>query len=137
MSTHGCRSRPVIRRDLIYRRHNYCDFVRPDLLREQTNEETGPEMKNLQFRVVSLAGVAAILGLIGAAGLTSTPVAAQGTPEQQQACQSDAFRLCNEFIPDVARTSACMARKRASLSPACRSEFSHPSHAVRSHRRHH
>ena len=95
-------------------------------------------MKNLQFRVVTLAGTAAILGLIGAASLMSAPAAAQGTPEQQQACPSDAFRLCNEFIPDVARTSACMARKRASLSPACRAEFSHPSHAVvRSHRRHH
>ena len=96
-------------------------------------------MKNVQFRTVSLfsiAGVAAVSGLIGAVTLMSAPASAQGTPEQQQACQSDAFRLCNEFIPDVQKVTACMARKRASLSPACKTQFSHPSHTVRQKKRH-
>jgi hypothetical protein len=97
-------------------------------------------MKSSQFRMVPLfsaVGVAAVLSLVGAVSFTPSPAAAQGTPEQQQACQSDAFRLCNEFIPDVQKTTACMARKRASLSPACKVQFSHPSHSVRQKRRHH
>jgi hypothetical protein len=97
-------------------------------------------MKSSQFRMVPLfsaVGVAAVLSLVGAMSFTPSPAVAQGTPEQQQACQSDAFRLCNEFIPDVQKTTACMARKRASLSPACRGQFSHPSHGVRQKKRHH
>ena len=58
-----------------------------------------------------------------------TPAAAQGTPQQQQACQPDAFRLCGEFVPDVAKIQACMSRKRAQLSPACRATIVGPPHA--------
>jgi hypothetical protein len=95
-------------------------------------------MKNAQIKLVasfSLAAIAAIIGLVWAVS-TATPAAAQGTPEQQQACTPDAMRLCSEFIPDVSRITACMARKRASLSPACRRVFSRaPSHPSRpSHR---
>ena len=45
------------------------------------------------------------------------------TPEQEQACASDAFRLCSSEIPDVDRVTACMARKQAQLSPPCRVQF--------------
>jgi hypothetical protein len=45
------------------------------------------------------------------------------TPEQEQACTSDAFRLCSAEIPDVARVTACMDRNRSQLSPACRAQF--------------
>ena len=45
---------------------------------------------------------------------------AQGTPEEQQACTPDAMRLCNQFIPDVAKVTACMMAKRSQLSEACR-----------------
>jgi hypothetical protein len=45
------------------------------------------------------------------------------TPEQEQACTGDAFRLCSAEIPDVARVTACMDRKRSQLSPGCRSQF--------------
>jgi hypothetical protein len=41
------------------------------------------------------------------------------TPEGQQACSDDAFRLCNAEIPDVDRVTACMVRKRSQLSPGC------------------
>ena len=52
------------------------------------------------------------------------PAASQAyTPEQEQACTSDAFRLCSSEIPDVARVTACMARKQAQLSPPCRVQF--------------
>jgi hypothetical protein len=73
---------------------------------------------------VLLAAIAAAFGLAFAAGLT--PAAAQGTPEQRQACQPDAMRLCSEFVPDVDRITACMIKNRIRLSPACRAVFSTP-----------
>lgn len=45
------------------------------------------------------------------------------TPEQQQACTPDAFRLCGDAIPDVDRVTACMIRNRDQLSPPCRVYF--------------
>ncbi len=45
------------------------------------------------------------------------------TPEQEQACTGDAFRLCSSEIPDVARVTACMDAKRSQLSPPCRAQF--------------
>jgi hypothetical protein len=45
------------------------------------------------------------------------------TPEQEQACSGDAFRLCGSEIPDVDRVTLCMARNKAQLSPACRAHF--------------
>ena len=52
------------------------------------------------------------------------PAAGQSyTPEQQQACSGDAFRVCSSDIPDVDRVTACMVRNRAQLSPGCRAFF--------------
>jgi hypothetical protein len=45
------------------------------------------------------------------------------TPEQQQACSNDAFRLCNAEIPDVDRVTVCMIRNKSQLSPECRVYF--------------
>jgi hypothetical protein len=45
------------------------------------------------------------------------------TPEQQQACSGDAFRLCGPEIPDVDRVTACMVARQAELSPGCRVFF--------------
>ena len=45
------------------------------------------------------------------------------TPEQEQACTPDAFRLCSAAIPDVGRVTACMVAKKSQLSPACRAQF--------------
>jgi hypothetical protein len=45
------------------------------------------------------------------------------TPEQQQACTGDAFRLCGSDIPDVDRVTACMIRNKSQLSPGCRAFF--------------
>jgi hypothetical protein len=45
------------------------------------------------------------------------------TPEEQQACQPDAFRLCSSEIPDVDRVTACMVAKKSQLSPECRRFF--------------
>ena len=45
------------------------------------------------------------------------------TPEQQQACTGDAFRLCSSEIPDINRVTACMVAKKSELSPPCRAQF--------------
>jgi len=45
------------------------------------------------------------------------------TPEKQQACSDDAFRLCSADIPDVDRITACMIRKQDQLTPGCRAYF--------------
>jgi hypothetical protein len=78
----------------------------------------------------TLAGAAVALALVLPVGV----VGAQGTSQQQQACQGDAMRLCGEFIPDVAKIEACMSRKRAQVSAACRAAIVVPSH--RHYRRH-
>jgi len=66
-----------------------------------------------------ITGAAALLGV----ALMSLPALAQGTQEQRDACQDDAMRLCQQFVPDVDRITACMARHRAQLSPRCRVYF--------------
>jgi hypothetical protein len=45
------------------------------------------------------------------------------TPEEQQACSDDAFRLCGAEIPDVDRVTVCMIRNKSQLSPGCRVFF--------------
>ena len=63
------------------------------------------------------------LGLMLAATLSvaALPAAGQGyTPEEQQACSDDAFRLCSAEIPDVDRVTVCMVRNRSQLSRGCR-----------------
>jgi hypothetical protein len=95
-------------------------------------------MKNAaprQFSLLSLAGSAAILGLLGAAALAPAPALAQVSPEVQQACTPDVMRLCNEFVPDVAKITACMNRKRAQVSATCANAI-HPPRVRRVARRH-
>ena len=45
------------------------------------------------------------------------------TLEQQEMCTGDAMRLCASEIPDVDRITACMERRRESLSERCRAVF--------------
>ena len=45
------------------------------------------------------------------------------TPEEEQACSGDAFRLCSSEIPDVDRITVCMVRNKSQLSPGCRAFF--------------
>jgi hypothetical protein len=64
----------------------------------------------------------ALLGL--ALTFASSPAAAQQwSPEQRAACEPDAMRLCQQYIPDIDRIRACMAHYRRYLSPACRALF--------------
>jgi hypothetical protein len=69
----------------------------------------------------------ACLMLAMALSVLLLPGAAQAyTPEQQQACTGDAFRLCGDAIPDVDRVTVCMIRNRSELSPGCRVYFRSP-----------
>lgn len=62
--------------------------------------------------------------LASALSVAMLPTASEAyTPEQQQACSDDAFRLCGPEIPDVDRVTACMVRRKEQLSPGCRVFF--------------
>ena len=72
------------------------------------------QSRNLQFGLMLATALAASLG----------PTASRAyTPEQQQACSGDAFRLCSADIPDVDRITVCMIRNKSQLSPGCRAFF--------------
>jgi hypothetical protein len=45
------------------------------------------------------------------------------SPEQEQLCTGDAFRLCSSEIPNVERVTACMIQKRSQLSDGCKAVF--------------
>lgn len=64
------------------------------------------------------------LMLVTALSLSMLPTTAHAyTPEQEQACTGDAFRVCGDAIPDVDRVTACMVRNKSQLSPGCRAFF--------------
>jgi len=66
------------------------------------------------------------LGLMLATALAVSmwPAASRAyTPDEEQACSGDAFRLCSSEIPDVDRVTACMVRNKSQLSPGCRAFF--------------
>jgi hypothetical protein len=79
-----------------------------------------------------LAAGAAILGMALVTSFAPAPAAAQGTPEQQQACTPDVMRLCSAFVPDVAKITVCMKKNWSSVSPACRTAL-HPPRATTHH----
>jgi hypothetical protein len=65
-----------------------------------------------------------VLMLLTVLAFALPPTASQAyTPEEQQACSNDAFRLCGPEIPDVDRVTVCMVRHKAELSPGCRVYF--------------
>jgi hypothetical protein len=65
-------------------------------------------------------GPAALLGV----ALMSLPAGAQGSPQQRAACEGDAMRLCQQYLPDVNLITACLSRNRSKLSHGCRVYFS-------------
>jgi len=90
-------------------------------------------MKSVQADFVRFTAAIA-LGLLGAT--MATPVRPATAQTAREACTHDAFRLCSDAIPDVGKTKACLARNRASLSPACKAAFGGGG-ASHGHRRHH
>jgi hypothetical protein len=89
-------------------------------------------MKNVQAGYVQFATIV-VLGLL--AGATPAYVRLAAAETTREACTHDAFRLCSDAIPDVARTKACLAKNRRSLSPLCQAAFSGGGHYWRHNRR--
>ena len=97
-----------------------------------------------RLRAASLSGISRLgdsclrsrsskfqLGLMLATALSFSmlPSASEAySPEQEQACTGDAFRLCSSDIPDVDRVTACMIRKKVPAQPGLPGAF--PARAV-------
>ncbi|MEF3365828.1 hypothetical protein V3H18_04690 [Methylocystis sp. 9N] len=53
----------------------------------------------------------------------AAPVLAQGTPEQREACESDAHRICDAYVPDAIAIEKCLRANVGSVSAACQREL--------------
>ena len=91
------------------------------------------KISNIQSRSLLCAMAGALTLLIVAAG--TRPAAAQASDAADR-CTGDVMRLCNEFIPDADRITACLKAKRKQLSPSCSSALQ-PQGGKRSARRRH
>lgn len=60
---------------------------------------------------------------IVAALVASSPAFAY-TQQDASACTPDAFRLCQDAIPDAGRVASCLFQNKRHLSPACSAVFS-------------
>ena len=94
-------------------------------------------MRHVRLGFSTIAAAGLFLGL----SLAVTPAGAQERRQidPEQACKGDAFRLCNDFIPDRDKVGACLRRNARALSPDCRTVVvGSPRHGARRHvRRHH
>jgi hypothetical protein len=66
----------------------------------------------------------AIMFLLSVAGFSGSALADRA--EEQAACQDDAFKFCNEAIPDEEKVKACLIKNMRRLTPACRKMFARP-----------
>ena len=90
---------------------------------KRRNHRQGTSVKtssNLQARSLLCAAAGVLTILIVAAG--AKPAAAQASDAADR-CTPDVMRLCNEFVPDVEKITACMSKKRSQLSPECAAVF--------------
>jgi hypothetical protein len=55
--------------------------------------------------------------------LFAAPAHSQPTPEQRMACEQDAFKYCEQAIPDEERVRQCLIKNMRRLNPVCRSAF--------------
>jgi hypothetical protein len=60
------------------------------------------------------------LALVLAVSTAATSSGFAFSPEAQQMCTGDAFRLCASEMPSVPRITACIRKNRSSLSSGCR-----------------
>jgi hypothetical protein len=67
------------------------------------------------------------LGAIAFIAMIMAPLPAIAyTQEDADACTPDAFRLCQNAIPDASRVTLCLVQNRRQLSPACTIVFNRP-----------
>jgi hypothetical protein len=92
----------------------------------------------MSMRIVRLVCLLALLAGVSLCRLAGAN--AEVSPDVRQACTPDAMRLCSEFIPDVAKITACMKAKHAQLSAGCltamRGGKGEPRHVARHEGRH-
>jgi hypothetical protein len=84
--------------------------------------------------IVRFICLLALLAGVSLSGLDR--VNAEVSPDVQQACTPDAMRLCSQFIPDVAKITACMKAKHAQLSATCITAMRGSRHEIRREARH-
>jgi hypothetical protein len=83
-------------------------------------------MMNARQLCLSLA-IAIALPIMGQNGAEAGALAQDyGTPERQEACKPDVFRLCSNYIPDADRIAACLRLNELNPSPACHDVFFPP-----------
>jgi hypothetical protein len=66
--------------------------------------------------------------------LIAQPAFAEQSEEQKRHCSQDAYRFCDEYVPDALAVQECLRAHMRQLSPACRAEFAGGSKARRRHR---
>jgi hypothetical protein len=69
------------------------------------------------------ARLALALGFLFGLSATGSAFAELATSEQKRACTPDVYRLCAGEIPNVKAITACLRRRKANLSEACRAVF--------------
>jgi hypothetical protein len=71
-----------------------------------------------------LCGVAALSAVVATTDVSlAADPSSLASAEQRRACTPDVYRLCAGEIPSVSGITACLRRKKASLSDACRAVF--------------
>jgi hypothetical protein len=91
-------------------------------------------MNRLNRFVLSALTVAGLwLGLAGAASAQ----APQSAINPEQACTDDAFKFCNNDIPDRTKVGACLRRNARSLSKDCRTVITGGGARKTTRKRHH
>ena len=75
----------------------------------------GDPKKAIIMRVVTFISLTTIL--------FSSVVMAQGTPADKDACEPDAYRLCDDAVPDAVAVEKCLRSHMKSLSSACKKRF--------------
>jgi hypothetical protein len=78
-----------------------------------------PDMTATLTQTIRQAGIALVIAVSFSAVSATSSFAFSA--EAQQMCTGDAFKLCSDEIPNISKITACMMKKRASLSTGCRS----------------
>ena len=74
--------------------------------------------------------------IVAAAIMVPVPAIAY-TQEDANACTPDAFRLCQDAIPDISRVAHCLAQKKKQLSSPCLAVFNRATSTVAARERAH
>lgn len=80
---------------------------------------------------MKISSIGCAVGLVAGFFAIAGAAPAKAQDKAAELCTPDVMRLCNEFVPDVEKITACMQKKRRQLSPECAAVFKPP------HRRRH